>query len=129
MTVTAYSSGHPVVWDGSGWRYRDGEPDGSRLCAHCGRAEMLMEVTVLPHPSHTGQQHQAIKGVDACIAGVVCALNDGGVTTTGSCCGHGRNDGSILLADGREIIVRSRDGNGSLSAPYVVGRKFQKPTT
>ena len=111
MTITAYSGGHPVIWDGSCWRYEDGKPIGQRPCAHCGRDEVLMEVTILARLSHDGQQRQAIKGVDACIANIVRALNDGGVTTTSSCCGHGRNDGSILLADGREIIVRSDDGN------------------
>jgi hypothetical protein len=79
-----------------------------------------MEVTILAHLSYDGQQRQAIKGVDACIAGIVRALNDGGVITTSSCCGHGRGDGSILLADGREIVLRSNGGNGSVSAPLVV---------
>lgn len=76
-----------------------------------------MEVTIPAYLSHNGQQRQAIKGVDACIADVVRALNDGGVMTTGSCCGHGRDDGSILLADGREIIIRASDGNRLVSAP------------
>lgn len=76
-----------------------------------------MEVTILPHLAHDGQQRQAIKGVDACIANIVSALNDGGVMTTSSCCGHGKSDGSILLADGREIILRSGDRNGLPSAP------------
>lgn len=121
MTVTAYSGGHPVEWDGSCWRYRDGEPIDSRLCAHCDRAEVLMEVTILAHLAHDRQQRQALKGVDACIVDVVRALNDGGVVTTSSCCGHGRSDGSILLADGREIVLRSHGGNRSLSTPLVVG--------
>jgi len=111
MTATAYSYGHPVIWDGACWRYEDGTPIGSRPCAHCNRAEVPMEVTILAHLSHDGQQRQAVKGVDACIAQIVRALNAGGVTTTSSCCGHGRSDGSILLAEGREIILRSRDGN------------------
>src|SRR5688572_23431424 len=106
MTVTAHVSSHPVVWDGSQWRYRDGTPDSCRPCAHCGLSEVLMEVTILAHLAHDGQQRQAIKGVDACIAQIVRALNDGGVITTSSCCGHGRSDGSILLADGRELVVK-----------------------
>jgi len=110
VTVTAYSDGHPVVWDGSCWRYEDGEPMASRPCAHCNRDEVMMEVTILAHLSHDGRQRQALKGVDACIADVVRALNAGGVITTSSCCGHGRSDGSILLSDGREIVVRSAVG-------------------
>lgn len=44
-------------------------------------------------------------GVDACIAPIIAALNAGGVPTIGSCCGHGKEPGSILLADGRELVV------------------------
>jgi hypothetical protein len=108
MTTTAYSDGHPVIWDGSHWRYEDGEPISPRPCAHCDRVEVLMEVTILAHLSHDGQEHKAIKGVDACIADLVRALNAGGVITTSSCCGHGRTDGSILLADGRELRLAAR---------------------
>jgi tRNA(Phe) wybutosine-synthesizing methylase Tyw3 len=68
-----------------------------------------MKVTILAHLSHDGQEHTAIKGVDACIADLVRALNAGGVVTTSSCCcGHGRTDGSILLADGRELRLAAR---------------------
>ena len=108
MSVTTYSDGHPIAWDGSCWRYENGEPISSRPCAHCGRAEVLMEVTILAHLSHDGQERKAIKGIDACIADIVRALNDGGVITTSSCCGHGRSDGSILLADGRELVLAAR---------------------
>jgi hypothetical protein len=75
-------------------------------CSHCDLAEVLTEVIILAHLSHDGQQRQAIKGVDACIADLVRALNSGEVTTISSCCGHGRGDGSILLADGREVIIK-----------------------
>jgi len=67
-----------------------------------------MEVTILAHLSHDGQERKAIKGVDACIAEIVHALNAGGVITTSSCCGHGKTDGSILLADGRELRLAAR---------------------
>ncbi len=44
--------------------------------------------------------------VDSCIAPLVQALNDANIETTGSCCGHGNGDGSITLADGRELLIR-----------------------
>ena len=47
-----------------------------------------------------------LKSVDRCIAPVVQALNDAGIYTSGCCCGHGEREGSILLHDGRELIVR-----------------------
>ena len=43
--------------------------------------------------------------VDACLAPVVQALNDVGIATVASCCGHGKFPGSIVLADGREWVL------------------------
>lgn len=48
--------------------------------------------------------------VDACIQPLVQALNDGGVLTIASCCGHGQMPGTIALADGRWLMVVS-DGD------------------
>lgn len=44
--------------------------------------------------------------IDACIAPIVRALNEGGVETAMSCCGHGEGDGFIMLADGRILAIR-----------------------
>ena len=44
--------------------------------------------------------------VDSCIAPIVQALNDAGIQTAASCCGHGKFDGSIILEDGRELVIR-----------------------
>ena len=43
--------------------------------------------------------------IDSCISALVDALNYGGVETTASCCGHGKGPGSIVLADGRELVI------------------------
>ena len=43
--------------------------------------------------------------IDECIRPLVKALNDAGMTTIASCCGHGYQPTSIVLADGREIII------------------------
>lgn len=43
--------------------------------------------------------------VDRCVAPIVKALNDGGVVTAMACCGHGKHEGFILLADGRVLAV------------------------
>ena len=45
-------------------------------------------------------------GVDLCIADIVAALNAANIETRASCCGHGKQPGSIILDDGRELIVR-----------------------
>jgi len=70
-----------------------------------------LSVTVPASLSYTGATRRAIKGVDACLAPLVKALNDGGIATISSCCGHGKQDGTILLTDGRELIVRRKDSD------------------
>lgn len=42
---------------------------------------------------------------DPDIAPFVKALNDAGLPTIASCCGHGQRPGSIALADGRWVMV------------------------
>mgnify|MGYP006931613783 CR=1 FL=1 len=44
-------------------------------------------------------------GVDECIADLIQALNNAKIETTGSCCGHGKQEGSILLKDGRVLTI------------------------
>tara|TARA_B100000614_G_scaffold241944_1_gene243532 strand:+ start:482 stop:862 length:381 start_codon:yes stop_codon:yes gene_type:complete len=44
--------------------------------------------------------------IDVCIADLVTALNAANITTVASCCGHGRQHGSIVLEDGRELVIR-----------------------
>jgi len=49
----------------------------------------------------------SVASVDECIAPLVAALNDGGIETeAASCCGHGKTRGSIVLKDGRELVIR-----------------------
>jgi hypothetical protein len=43
--------------------------------------------------------------VDACIADLVQVLNNAGIETVASCCGHGNRPGDIALKDGWEIIL------------------------
>lgn len=45
------------------------------------------------------------RDIDSCIAPIVKALNDAGIPTIASCCGHGRCNGNIALVDGRELII------------------------
>lgn len=46
-----------------------------------------------------------IRTIDLCIAPLVQALNTAGFDTKQSCCGHGNICGSIVLTDGREILI------------------------
>jgi len=43
--------------------------------------------------------------VDCCIAPLVKALNDAGILTIASCCGHKNPFGVISLRDAREMLI------------------------
>ena len=47
--------------------------------------------------------------IDFCIADIVAALNSANIITIASCCGHGKIDGSIILNDKREIIIKIKN--------------------
>lgn len=47
---------------------------------------------------------------DPCLVPLVKALNDAGIRTVASCCGHGHRPGNIVLEDGRELVI-ARDWN------------------
>lgn len=66
----------------------------------------LVSVPIPADLSHTGQERNDWKPIDSCIASIVRALNAGGVDTRSSCCGHGKEDGRIDLADGRVLILQ-----------------------
>jgi len=68
----------------------------ARGCRPCGAYECQV-----PMPLRGRRQD-----VDLCIADIVAALNAANVQTVASCCGHGEQDGSVMLEDGRELIVR-----------------------
>lgn len=62
---------------------------------------------------------------DPCIAEIVRALNEGGVRTVASCCGHKRLPGTILLADGRVLVIHGAWGEVATSLP--LGRTINDP--
>lgn len=59
--------------------------------------------------SHTGEFRWDEKPIDSCIADLVQALNDAGLHTGGSCCGHGKEKGYISLHDGRVMVLHRVD--------------------
>lgn len=73
------------------------------MCKH--GDEVLLTVLVPAWLSYTGNPRLDTKAVDRCIAPIVQALNDVGIYTAGSCCGHGELDGNIILHDGRTLII------------------------
>jgi len=67
--------------------------------------EVILLVPMPSNLSYTGEFRWAEKGIDGCIAPIVQALNDAGIYTANSCCGHGKEDGTIILHDGRTIKI------------------------
>lgn len=51
-----------------------------------------------------------VRSIDWCIHQIIAALNAGGIETFACCCGHGEKEGSIVLADGRELVIRNYKG-------------------
>lgn len=47
-----------------------------------------------------------VQCIDFCISHIVSALNAGDVRTIASCCGHGKYNGSIILENNTELIIR-----------------------
>jgi len=86
--VSLYSNfrGWPAIYDGKQWRYIDNNEivQDERVCKRCGK---------LPQKTKTGH-------IDNCISNIVQALNDNGIITTSSCCGHGTESDYIVLEDG-----------------------------
>ena len=76
------------------------------MCEH--GQEVICRVWIGAIDSHDGSGHWASKGIDACLAHRVNALNARGHYTRSCCCGHGKGGGVILLHDGTTIAVRSR---------------------
>ena len=60
--------------------------------------------------TYAGQVCMPLNGrvqcIDYCIHQIVAALNAGGIRTVGSCCGHGKMKGNILLEDGRMLTIQ-----------------------
>lgn len=92
------------------------------MCAH--GDTVVKRVWVPARLAHDGKDGWRDKPIDRCIAPIVGALLAGGVGTVGSCCGHGKNPGSIVLDDGRELIIAAnRDEAKRMQAIYGTGKE------
>lgn len=77
------------------------------MCPHGTSAPLI--VYVPPNLSHTARGRITRKPIDACIAPLIQALNEQGVLTANSCCGHQKGPGAVSLADGRELYLVTRE--------------------
>ena len=89
-----------------------------KLCHTCGRDSVVMTIGGQP------------RDIDVCIVPVVRALNNAGIATVASCCGHGHRPGNIALADGRELVIaadyeQARQIDGLF--PDIHGQPVERP--
>lgn len=71
--------------------------------------QVILSVPIPGDLSFEGVDVWKDKPIDSCIAPIVKALNDAGIYTVASCCGHGKGGGSIVLWDDREMVLRPTD--------------------
>ena len=90
---------------------------GEKKCKR--KTEMLL-VNIPAHLSHTGEARWEYKPIDSCIAPIVAALNDHDILTASSCCGHGEYLGSIILQDGRVLLIMDQAEYNRLSTKGVL---------
>lgn len=78
--IKSQSNGHEIYFneDTNKWYFKDTGKivNHERACSKCGKPPIVMDY------------NNKIFRVDACIAPIVKALNDGGIKTLASCCGH-----------------------------------------
>ena len=72
--------------------------------------DVVTFVNIPKELSYTGAARWERKAIDSCLVGLVDALNDAGILTKQSCCGHGKGPGEILLQDGRILTISQQEG-------------------
>jgi len=64
-----------------------------------------VRVKILADLSHSGRSYWKECQIDACIADIVMALQNGGINMRHSCCGHDKGPGDIILEDGIVLTI------------------------
>lgn len=98
------------------------------MCDHPNR-EAAMVVISEGVPDETGKKRGGV-WCDPCLEPLVRALNDGGIRTVASCCGHGRRPGKIMLDDGRELFIAPNfDAARQVDAAFPASRGTGDPVS
>jgi hypothetical protein len=92
----------PLVDPQPGDRVRSG--GNAMKCAMCA-STVAVWVKIPADLACEGRDKWKECAIDACIAPLVHALQQGGIDMRGSCCGHGKRRGEIHLQDGRLLLV------------------------
>lgn len=75
------------------------------MCEHANDPGGREAAMIVLDPGTPERQGRDEVWCDPCIAPIVKALNDGGLPTVASCCGHHLKPARISLRDGRELFV------------------------
>ena len=75
------------------------------MCDHSLDAGGREAAMTIIRPGTAERNHRDGVWCDPCLAPLIRSLNDGGIATVASCCGHGNNMGSVILADGRFLVI------------------------
>ena len=75
------------------------------MCEH--GDTIILTVPISAEASHTGKFRWSLKPIDRCISPYVKALNNSELYTAGSCCGHGKNMGEIIMHNGTIIHIEA----------------------
>lgn len=89
-------------------------------------SDVLVRVLVPADLSASGEAYWKLMGIDACLAPLVIALQEGGINMRSSCCGHGKGPAEIVLADGR--ILRIETPVDPYPATQALGMSFEYGT-
>lgn len=68
---------------------------------------------------------------DPCIVPIIKALNEGGIETMASCCGHGRRPGVIIFSDDTWLTISTREEADEINKLFhtdINGDPFPPPT-
>jgi len=77
------------------------------MCEHGKTIDVF--VTIPASLSYGKGQYKKLTPIDSCITTLVAALENGNILMRGSCCGHGKGDGEILLEDGRRLVIKNEE--------------------
>jgi hypothetical protein len=82
------------------------------MCDHSPNREAAM---VIVRDGTSERNYRDGVWCDPCLVPLIKALNDGGILTIASCCGHGKNPGTIALTDGRWLVILPDFKSGRLT--------------
>lgn len=116
MTAHSTSNGHPISFINNKWVFDDmgTEIKKDRDCLLCGEKQKSIIL----------KNGKSIK-VDSCISNIIKILNDNGMETHSSCCGHGKT-GFIIFNNGLHFPLCSQNSDNLRRTPHFDNKSAGK---